>query len=318
MQGSKLTELVIAPARTDEDIEALITVRKIVSPGVRPTVANLRHALSSSKAGLTFLVARVGGEPVGCGFVELSSAGWAAGDVAVVPEQRGRGIGSALLAEVAKQATALGAESMQFEVRKIETASIAFLERRGFEEVGGEEAVSLVLGRESERPAAPEGIKIHSGRQHPDVVEAMFEVYVEAVPDVPGAPTGESFESWRAREIDRPSRSPELSFVAFAGDEVVGYAVLDVRGDEGHHGFTAVKAAWRRRGIATALKRAQIEAATSMGLTRLVTGSEERNVPMRTLNRRLGYRPEPEWSTVVMEGPTEYSRERGADEVPAR
>jgi ribosomal protein S18 acetylase RimI-like enzyme len=318
MQESKLTELVITSARTDEDIEALIAVRKIVSPGVRPTVANLRHALSSSEAGLTFLVARVGGKPVGCGFVELSSAGWAAGDVAVVPEQRGQGIGSALLAEVAEQASTLGAERMQFEVRKIEKASIAFLERRGFEAVGGEEAVSLVLDGETEPPIAPEGIEIHSRSERPDVAEGMFEVYVEAVPDVPGAPTGESYESWRAREIDRPSRSPELSFVAFAGDEVVGYAVIDVRGDEGHHGFTAVKPAWRRRGIATALKQAQIEAATSMNLTRLVTGSEERNVPMRTLNHRLGYRPEPEWSTVVMEGPTEYSRERGADEVPAR
>jgi ribosomal protein S18 acetylase RimI-like enzyme len=318
MHGSKLTELVIAPAETDEDIEALITVRKIVSPGVRPTVANLRHALSSSRAGLTFLVARVGDDPVGCGFVELSSAGWAAGDVAVVPDQRGQGIGSALLAEVSRHARALGAESIQFEVRKIETASISFLERRAFQEIGGEEAVSLVLDGETAPSTPPEGVEIHSRRERPDVAEAMFEVYVEAVPDVPGAPTGESFESWRAREIDRPSRSPELSFVAFAGDEVVGYAVLDVLGDEGHHGFTAVKRDWRRRGIATALKRAQIEAATSIGLTRLVTGSEERNVPMRTLNHRLGYRPEPEWSTVEMRGPAEYPRDRGADEVPAR
>jgi hypothetical protein len=40
-----------------------------------------------------------------------------------------------------------------------------------------------------------------------------------------------------------------------------------------------------------------------MGLARLVTGSEERNLPMRSLNEKLGYRPDPERSTVGMEGP---------------
>jgi mycothiol synthase len=131
----------------------------------------------------------------------------------------------------------------------------------------------------------------------------MYRVFVEAEQDVPGAPRGETIEAWRAREIDRPTRSPDLSFVAMAAGEVVGYAVLDLVGDEGHHGFTAVKRAWRRRGIATALKSAQIAAATRLGLSVLVTGSEERNLPMRTLNAMLGYRPDPERSTVVLRGP---------------
>jgi hypothetical protein len=40
-----------------------------------------------------------------------------------------------------------------------------------------------------------------------------------------------------------------------------------------------------------------------MGLVRLITGSEERNLPMRSLNAKLGYRPDLEWSTIVMRGP---------------
>ena len=303
MHAAELSQLVIAPAETDEDLEALIAVRKIVTPNARPQVANLRHALSSSTAGLVFLVARLADEPVACGFVEGSTESFAAADVAVVPNMRRAGIGSALLTEASRRARSLGKDSLQLEVRKSDDASRSFLERRGFEKVGGEEAVSLRLAGDPAPSVPPDGITIVSRRERPDVVEAMYEVFVEAEQDVPGAPTGETIEAWRAREIDRPSRSPDLSFVAIAAGEVVGYAVLDVFGDEGHHGFTAVKRAWRRRGVAMALKRAQIDAACRRGLDRLITGSEERNLPMGSLNAKLGYRPDPEWSTVVMRGP---------------
>jgi mycothiol synthase len=303
MQERELSQLVIAPAESDEDLEALITVRRTVDPKARPTIGNLRHALSSSQAGLVFLVARLGDEPVACGFVERSTGGYAAAHVAVVTERRTQGIGSAVLAEASAYASRLGEDRLELEVKQSDEASRSFLERRGFEVVGGEEAVSLTLGRGVAPSPLPDGIEIVSRRERPFDVEALYDVFVDAVRDVPGAPLGETIEAWSTREIGRPSRSPDLSFAAFAGDEVVGYAVLDVFGDEGHHGFTAVKRAWRRRGIATALKRAQITAAREMGLTSLVTGSEERNLPMRTLNEKLGYQPDPERSTVVMQGP---------------
>jgi GNAT superfamily N-acetyltransferase len=59
----------------------------------------------------------------------------------------------------------------------------------------------------------------------------------------------------------------------------------------------------RRQGVATALKAAQIEAARRAGFSRLLTSNEERNLPMRRLNQKLGYRADPARSTVVMRGP---------------
>src|SRR5207247_2317892 len=109
-------------------------------------------------------------------------------------------------------------------------------------------------------------------------------------------------------EINRPTRRPELCFIALAGDEVVGYAALQVFGDEAHHGLTATRRDWRRRGVATALKRAEIAAAKRAGFKRLLTESEERNEPMRRLNEKLGFVPAPEWSTVVMRGPSRRTR----------
>jgi GNAT superfamily N-acetyltransferase len=146
-------------------------------------------------------------------------------------------------------------------------------------------------------------VRVVSRVEEPDRLEEMYVIAAQADEDIPGSEGVQTFEQWRAHEIDKPTRRPELCFLALAGDEVVGYAALQVFGDEAHHGLTATRRDWRRRGVAAALKRAEIAAAKRAGFKRLVTESEERNEPMRRLNEKLGYRPYPEWSIVVMRGP---------------
>ncbi len=154
-------------------------------------------------------------------------------------------------------------------------------------------------------PAAepPPGVRIASRVEEPDRLEEMYVVGVQADEDIPGSEGVQTFEQWRSHEIDKPSRRPEFCFLALAGDEVVGYAALQIFGDEAHHGLTATRRDWRRRGVATALKRAEIAAAKDAGFRRLVTESEERNQPMRRLNEQLGFVPSPELSMVVVRGP---------------
>ena len=87
---------------------------------------------------------------------------------------------------------------------------------------------------------------------------------------------------------------PEATFVALAGDEVVGYAKFSLTAAQpttAHHDLSAVKRAWRGRGIAGALKAAQINWALANGYQELHTRNEERNEPIRRLNARLGYKP---------------------------
>jgi RimJ/RimL family protein N-acetyltransferase len=57
--------------------------------------------------------------------------------------------------------------------------------------------------------------------------------------------------------------------------------------------MTAVRRAWRGRGIASALKRAQIAWAKEHGFQRLTTTNEVRNAPMRRINEAFGYLPAP-------------------------
>ena len=70
--------------------------------------------------------------------------------------------------------------------------------------------------------------------------------------------------------------------------------------------MTAVRPAWRRRGIATAIKRATIAWAIDHGLEALETGNDETNAPMRAVNARLGYRPLPD--VVGYRGPLAPAR----------
>src|SRR4051794_39231650 len=127
--------LTIEVATTDAELEALIDVRRRASPEEVPTLENLRFNLDR-KPELVYLVARVDGDAAGCGFVE----GWttlAVGHAVVVPQRRRCGIGSALLEELRARAHGFGIGTFQIEVRESDPDSRAFLEHRGFVQVGG-------------------------------------------------------------------------------------------------------------------------------------------------------------------------------------
>ncbi len=306
--------LAISRAETDRDLEAMIEVRTAADPErTPPRIENLRHNVT--RAGNAFLIAREGDHPVACGFVWTDlPAGHAEAHMVVVPAARGRGIGSAVLAELGALARTDGKAELEGEVREQDGPSREFLERRGYRVVGAEKWLSLDLARaELFPPEAPERITIVTRAERPELTNALFAVAQEGTADIPGFPGPTTYEQFRSLEIDRPTRKPEYFFIALAGEEPVGYATLDDLGRDAQNGLTAVKRAWRRRGIATALKRTQIAAAKRAGFRRLITGSEERNVAMRTLNEKLGYKPEPSLDTVVLRGPADVRSERGHD-----
>lgn len=258
--------------------------------------------------GASLLLATLDGEPAGFGLVgvfpEQEDEPFAYAELGVARGFEGQGVGGALHTALSEHARALGKTELQLEVGEEDGGAIAFLEKRGYREVERQKAVALELGPLEPPPIeAPTGVEIQSWEERPDLLPTMFELYREANADIPGldAEAEMSFEDWRVRELERPARRHDLSFVAVAGDELVGLATLDIFPAGGFHGLTAVARAWRRHGVGRALKRAQIAAAKAAGLERLYTESEERNEPMRRLNEQLGFRPIP--GMVVMRGP---------------
>jgi mycothiol synthase len=137
----------------------------------------------------------------------------------------------------------------------------------------------------------------------PDLEREMYEVDREASADIPGlgATHDADFDEWRVFAIERPSRALDLTFLAIAEGRVVGVAYMELTGDRCFHNLTGVRREWRGRGVASAMKRAQIAGAMAKGVKRLVTESQHENLPMRRLNEKLGYRPLP--ATILMRRP---------------
>jgi len=215
--------------------------------------------------------------------------------VTVLAGQRRRGAGTALYEAISRWAGERGVRELEVAVAGNDPESLAFARRRGFTEDRHE--VDLVLNLADVSPQQvklPAGIEIVTWAQRPELARAMYEVNLEIHPDIPGFEdvAGEPFEDWMTHQMQRPADSPEATFIALAGEEVVGFAKLSLTTPtSAGHAMTAVKRAWRGRGIAGGLKATEINWALANGYTELHTSNEDRNTPIKRLNARLGYRP---------------------------
>ena len=215
--------------------------------------------------------------------------------ITVLAGQRRRGAGTALYEAISRWASERRARELEVSVAGNDPQSLSYAQRRGFIEVRRQVGLVLSLvGISPLRVQPPGGIEIVTWAQRPELARGMYEVDREIRPDIPGFEDValEPFEDWMAHNMQRPTDSPEATFIALGGEEVVGFAKLSLTAPTAAgHAMTAVKRAWRGRGIARALKATQINWALAKGYTELHTSNEERNAPINRLNARLGYRP---------------------------
>jgi mycothiol synthase len=212
----------------------------------------------------------------------------------VLAGQRRRGAGTALYEAISRWASARRVRELEVAVAGNDPDSRSVARRCGFTESRHEMGLVLSLADVSpQRVQPPAGIEIVTWARRPELARGMYEVNLEIRPDIPGFEdvAGEPFEDWMTHQMQRPADSPEATFIALAGEEVVGYAKLSLTAPTAGHAMTAVKRAWRGRGIASALKATEINWALANGYTELHTSNEDRNTPMKRLNTRLGYRP---------------------------
>lgn len=174
----------------------------------------------------------------------------------------------------------------------------AFLEARGYDEVRRYVISELAVApAPDEQPAIP----LTTRADRPDLVPAMYALALEAYPDQPGRSRSRlsDYDEWRGWSID--PHPAEACFLALHGEHLAGYGFLEEGEEHWTHGFTAVRRQHRGRGIAGAIKRAQISWARVNGVERLRTATETRLASMRSLNERLGYRSL--YEEIVLRGP---------------
>ena len=293
---------------TDDALRDWVDVVNAADVWGIPSFEDARH-LRGLHPGRLDGVVRIDGQPVGAAFVRPSGGhGADACGVAglwVRPDHRRRGVAAAMHGALSEHARRLGLQKLEIEAHESESDARGYLERRGYEEVGRQIELALDLD-EAPMPEvkAPDGIMIVTRAERPDLLRGMYQVAREAIPDIPGEVEDEvgSFEDWLATDMDRPIHTHDLTFIALQGAEVVGYAVLQRgRGGVAFHSLTGVRRGWRGRGIASALKRAQVAGAKRAGFRRLVTENIVENAPIRHLNASMGYRPLA--SMILFRGP---------------
>ena len=277
----------ICVAESHADLDAYARVWTAVHPLSPISGDEVRARLAGRDDGRRYFVAEADGRAVGVGFAAAGTSvpGRAGVAVAVLPGHRRRGIGSRLLETALGHAKSLGAGHA---LGSLGQAELPWAERRGFAEV--EREVELVLDLDGEEQAGepPPGIRLvplDAGR-----FDEAFALYAQGVGDMPGADDYVVTRDRFAQEVDEAP----LVLVALDGERVVGYAALERLTDDvlGHQ-LTTVARTHRRRGIAGALKRAQVAWAARHGIRRLVTDTHADNVATQKLNERLGYRALP-------------------------
>ncbi len=276
-------------AETDADLEAWRQVKLRVLPGERaPTVDELR-----AQADRLFVLAEAGGALAGSGIAgaaDIAGRGFVA--PRVLPEHRRRGVGTALLHELAAHCAGLGFRKAGALVDGADAGSVAFAKRFGFKEQRRDVEQVRILGAEDPPPPPPppppEGVEIVAVAERPALLREAYELANEGYVDMHIGDLRISLEQWLREEATLPA----ASFVALAEGEIVGFAGLMCwPGDptRAEHGLTVVRRAWRGRGLAPALKRRQISWAAANGLSELVTWTQRGNENMRRVNERLGY-----------------------------
>jgi GNAT superfamily N-acetyltransferase len=257
------------------------------------------QAFKASLLDYADLLAREDGTLLGSGFAALFPGLPESPRVMITvpPLNRGRGAGTALYSAISSWARERRLATLEAVLTDNDSDSLAFAERRGFVVERREKGVALDLTTTEPPPVEPPpGVEIVSWANRPELARGLFEISLETSPDVPGYEDEEHepFEAWLAHDMQGPGDRPEATFVAVAGDIPVGYAKFSLSSTDptrAYHDLTAVKRAWRGRGIARALKSAQIGWAKANGFELLKTTNDERNTAMRRLNEQLGYEP---------------------------
>lgn len=287
----------LGPVENESDIEAFLDVRARVDPEYPITRANFDDG--RDRPDRLDVLAYLAGEPVGAAWANFPSSSSESEfmfvSVRVVPGRRRLGVGTALFRRVSEHARWHGRGELYTVTRDADSDTLDYLGKRGYAELTRMEdvAVDLAFVLPEEKP--PSGVEI--ARLAPEHEHGMWEVAKEANPDIPSPDPFDAgtFEEWRRYELG-PRVFRELSFVALEGAEVVGWATLgEDRAGSAQHFMTGVARRSRGRGVARALKLAQLHAAKGAGLRELRTQNDVANHAMRRVNERLGYRPRLAW-----------------------
>lgn len=225
-------------------------------------------------------------------------------------QERGRGAGQEIYEALMNYTLEVGADRIVYDVRDDEPESIAFATARGFatERHLFESVIELgELGSTiTNKPIAPTNAEIKiatlADLSGEDMEKQLYELYRKTHRDIPGF-EGEYmwYSEWRMRKVDRADFDRTLVWIALDGDRPVGVVDLLVfeQTQSVYNDYTCVDADYRGQGIASALKQRSIIEAAKRGFRYIRTNNDSLNIPMLTINRKLGFKPVPGYYQMI-------------------
>jgi GNAT superfamily N-acetyltransferase len=237
--------------------------------------------------------------------------------VQVDPAHQHRGYGGALFDALLERLKERGATVVRSEAKESKPEVVAWLARRGFNEIQRYwesrlevasfdfSAFASAVGR-----VVGQGITLTTladeGPDDPIVRRRMYELDRDLMRDVPAPEpiTDTSFESFVKGDLENPNFLPEAWFLAKDGDTYVGLSNLwksQELPDVYHQGLTGVLAAYRSKGIAMALKVRGLELMRKRGIREVRTFNNTRNQPMLRINEAMGFQKQPVWIEFARE-----------------
>jgi len=239
-------------------------------------------------------------------------------NVAVLPDFRRRGLGTALFrrleAELAARAVPTGPTGgiLCADGYTICPGGTRFLEGLGFRETWRETPVLLdVAGCDtSALPGLLASLEARDLRIRslaelsgdPDRDRKLYGLYDTAKRQVPTEEgylwERQDFDEWRAEQIEDPSTLLDAYLVAFHGEDYVGLKEVGMLRDSGaiQCGLMAVLPPFQRLGLALAMQLLTVEHAKRIGCPSLKSCTATSNRPMLELYGKLGYRRLYEWA----------------------
>jgi len=226
--------------------------------------------------------------------------------VIVDPPYRRQGVGSAMWEDVKAFLNSRKAKKLTSEVRDQDADSLQFAKARRFEIDRHLFESTLDLTAFDSAPYAhlrpmleAQGICICSladFQNSPEARRKLYEVNYRTALDIPGSEENWfSFDEFEQTVAIAEWFRPEGQLLALDGEKFVGLSAIQLipqkRGS--YNLMTGVLPDYRGRKIALALKLEAIRYAREHGAVYMRTNNDSLNAPMLSINRKLGYMPQP-------------------------
>jgi len=273
---------------------------------IAPDDSRLRITVEDESGGVAAMA------DVSAGGTSRHPDGAQSGGVSVARADRGKGIGSALLAVIVDEAVRRKAPRFLMGVNAAHTDSLEWATKRGFREIGRRLESYIELARfDPARFGARvdnvrrSGVALRTiaeildgrdGESRESFIRALYDAEAPMWEDIPYAtPTPHwPYERFRQIYFESGQIFADTSTVAYDREAIAGFTVTGKRGSlDGATWMTGVGRDYRGRGLATAIKVEALSRAKAKGLRALVTTNDEPNKAMREINAKLGYQPLP-------------------------